>query len=277
MSVLHQPLTLDVLMGFKSLNREMLAEVATYYNNNKNNIVKKNTHWKKVETKQEENWIIAKKFNQTDDDKLYAQFRSILNKLSESNFNDLAQELTSLEIIRQDHLAKLAEFIFDKAIIEPKFSVMYAKLAKELSGYCVKEDDKTVYFRELLINKCQTMFNECISYDPTALGKKLITKEISIGCMTFIGELYNHDLLTTKIINSCFLLLLMKAEQNKNFIVDSINTLMKTVGQLFNVKSKPEATIIFDKIGSLVKSNKLPNKDKFALMDLLDLKTKHKW
>lgn len=270
-------LTLDVLMAHKSLNRDMLPEIATYYTNNKHNIVKKNTHWRKIETKQEENWLVAKKFNQTDDEKLYAQFRSILNKLSGSNFNELAQELTAVEIARQDHLAKLAEFIFDKAIIEPKFSDMYAKLAREIAGYCVKENDKVIYFRELLINKCQSMFNECISFDPSVQGKRLITREIAVGCMTFIGELYNHELLTVKIINSCFLLLLMRAEQNKSFVIDSINTLMKVVGDVFNNKSKQEAIIIFDKVNGLIKSNKLPNKEKFALMDMIDLKNKNKW
>lgn len=270
-------LTLDVLMGYKSFNREMLPEIATYYANNKHNIMKKNTQWRKIETKQEENWLIAKKFNQTDDDKLYAQFRSVLNKLSGSNFNELAMELTAVEISRQEHLAKLAEFMFDKAIIESKFSDMYAKLAREIAGYCVKENDKSVYFRELLINRCQSMFNECISYDPSVQGKRLITREIANGCMTFIGELYNHELLTGKIVNSCFLLLLMRAEQNKSFVIDSINTLMKTVGQLFNNKSKQEATVIFDKVNGLIKSNKLPNKEKFALMDLMDLKAKNKW
>jgi len=270
-------LTLDVLMAHKSLHRDLLPEIATYYANNKHNIVKKNTQWRKIETKQEENWLVAKKFNQTDDEKLYAQFRSILNKLSESNFNELAQELTAVEIARQDHLAKLADLIFDKAIIEPKFSVMYAKLAREIAGYCVKENDKTIYFRELLINKCQSMFNECISFDPTVQGKRLITKEIAVGCMTFIGELYNHELLTGKIINSCFLLLLMRAEQNKSFVIESINTLMKVAGNMFNSKSKQEGAVIFDKVNGLIKSNKLPNKEKFALMDLMDLKNKNKW
>ncbi|ARF11724.1 eukaryotic translation initiation factor 4G [Klosneuvirus KNV1] len=270
-------LTLDVLMSYKLNNRDMLPEIATYYANNKHNIVKKNTQWRKIETKQEENWLVAKKFNQTDDEKLYAQFRSILNKLSEGNFNELAQELTAVEIARQDHLAKLADLIFDKAIIEPKFSVMYAKLAREIAGYCVKENDKTIYFRELLINKCQSMFNECISFDPTVQGKRLITKEIAVGCMTFIGELYNHELLTGKIINSCFLLLLMRAEQNKSFVIESINTLMKVAGNMFNSKSKQEGIVIFDKVNGLIKSNKLPNKEKFALMDLMDLKNKNKW
>lgn len=270
-------LTLDVLMTYKSLNRDMLPEVATYYANNKHNIGKKNTQWRKIETKQEDNWLVNKKFNQTDDEKLYAQFRSILNKLSEGNFNELAKELTAVEIARQDHLAKLADFIFDKAIIEPKFSVMYAKLAREIAGYCVKENDKPIYFRELLINKCQSMFNECISFDPTIQGKRLITKEIANGCMTFIGELYNHELLTAKIINSCFLLLLLRAEQNKSFVIDSINTLMKVAGNIFNSKSKQEGIIIFEKVNGLIKSNKLPNKEKFALMDLIDLKNKNNW
>ena len=277
MATLTSPLTLDQLLAYKAVNTELLPEFVEFYNNNKNKLNRKQTPWRKLETTHEDNWLVVKKFSQSDDDKLYAQFRSILNKLSESNFNDLAKELTSLEISRQDHLAKLVELIFNKAIIEAKFSIMYAKLSKELSSYCIKEDDKVSYFRELLINRCQIMFNDCISYDPSIPNKTLITKEMAIGCMTFIGELYNYELLTNTIINSCFLLLLVRAEQKKSYITDSIFSLMKVVGNNFNTKCKAELKVVFDKIDKLIKSNKLPMRDTCILANLMDIKTDNKW
>lgn len=280
MTTVSSELDLDAFLQFKNvkLNKEMLPELIEFYNTNKNKFNNKlnNTNWRKPELKND-NWLINNKFKQTDDEKLFSQFRSILNKLSNSNFDELAKELISLEINKQIYLAKLAELIFNKAIIEPKFSIMYAKLAKNLSGYYVEEDGKVYHFRELLIDRCQMMFNECVSFDPALVNKVLVTKETAIGCMTFIGELYNCELLTNKIINSCFLLLLMKADQNKFYIIDCICILMKVVGDNFNNKCKNESKIIFDKLLNMIKSNNLPNKDKFALMDLIDMRKNNKW
>ena len=277
--MLTTPVTLDQLLSYKTMNAELLPELLEFYNNNKNKFVKKQqqTPWRKIEVVHEDNWLVAKKFNQSDDDKLYSQYRSILNKLSESNFNDLAKELTSLEINRQEHLIKLAELIFNKAIIEPKFSIMYAKLSKELASYCIKENDKVSYFRELLINRCQLMFNDCISYEPDVPNKTVITKEMAIGCMTFIGELYNHELLTNTIINSCFLHLLVRAEQKKVYITDCIFSLMKITGNNFNIKCKNEIKIVFEKIDKLIKSTKLPMRDICILSNLMDIKAQSKW
>lgn len=273
---------INEFMRYKPLNRELLPELMEFYNVNKGRFNRTGTgnNWRKFDQKVNENWLIANKFKQNDDDKLYSQFRSILNKLSDSNFDNLAEDLTTLEINKPEHLAKLAEFIFNKAIIETKFASTYAKLSKELSGYSIKENDKQVFFRELLISRCQTMFTECSSFEPNVPNKMLITKEIAIGCMVFIGELYNMDLLTNKIINSCFLLLIMKVGQNKPFIIDTICALMKASGEIFSQKAQRDIKIIFEKLENFVNGKdkiQLSNKDKFALMDLFDIKKANKW
>ena len=277
-------LSFEEFLKYKTLNNDMLPDLVEFYNNNKLKFNRGNAMpngnaagWRKFEQKPNENWLVTNKFKQNDDDKLYSQFRSLLNKLSDSNFDTLAKELTTIEIEKSEHLSKLTEFIFNKAIIEPKFGNMYAKLSKELSGYYVKEEDKVYHFRELLINRCQMMFNECVSMDPNVTQKTLITKETAIGCMTFIGELYLCDLLTNKIINSCFLLLLMKVGQNKSHIIECICTLMKVCGKAFTLKCPNDSNVIFEKIEKLISSNTLQNKDKFALMDVIDLRKANKW
>jgi len=220
-----------------------------------------------------ENCVITNKLKQNDEEKLYSQFRSILNKLSDSNFDALAKELISQEINKPEHLIKLTDFIFNKAVIETKFSVMYAKLAKELSGYCVKDADKVIYFRELLIGKCQAMFNDNISTD----NENNVSKDLAVGCMIFIGELYNCGLMTNKIINSCLLLLLMKIDKNKSFLINCLTALTKTVGNLFAEKCPNETKLVFDKIEKLITSGTLQPKDRFAFMDLCDLKKAQGW
>lgn len=270
-------LTIDEFLKYKQVNREMLPEIQEFYNLNKHKFNRVN-NWRKIaEQKPNENWLITNRFKQNEEEKLYSQFRCILNKLSDTNFNNLAKEITTLEIEKQEHLLKLAEFIFNKAITENKFCVTYAKLSKELSGYYIKENDKMIFFRELLINKCQQMFNECVFFDPLSETKMQISKEMSIGCMIFIGELYNCELLTNKIINSCFLLLLKRLDQSKINIIDNICALMKIVGKNFTKKCVLETDHIFEKLNKIMTIGTLINKDKFALMDLFDLKNENKW
>ena len=111
------------------------------------------------------------------------------------------------------------------------------------------------------------MFNDCLIDDKMA--------SIGAGCLKFIGELYNYEILSGKIINSCFLLLL-KNKNNSNMI-DFVCILMKTVGRIFTKKCVKESEDIFGKLDQILKSGLLPNKEKFGLMDLFDIKTMDKW
>lgn len=277
-------LTLEDFMKYKYVktNEEMLPQILEFYNANKQKFqrVQNNNTWRKFEQKATDNWLVSNKFTQNDEDKLFSQFRSILNKLSDANFDDLAKELIGLELSKQTHLSKLVELIFNKAIIENTFAAMYAKLAKELASYYIKEVEtgKDIFFRQLLINKCQLMFNNCLLYDPIHDNKTLITKEMAIGCMVFIGELYNIELLTNKIISSCFAMLIGKIGQNKSLIVECLAVLLKTVAPIYSMKFKSESTQIFDEIKNIVKTNEtMLKKDKFVLMDLLDMQKANGW
>lgn len=266
MTTKNKPIDIDIFIQYKALNHDVLP-VLVGYCNSKQKATRPHTNWKKMEPKAPTNWLLTAKLNQTDNEKLYSQIRSILNKVSETNFNGLAKELMTLEITSPEHLAKLTELLFNKALIEPKFSNTYAKLAKELYNFRITENDNAFYFRESLINRCQRMFNDCISLDQEPI---VVTKETSVGCMTFIGELYLCDLLTNKIINSCFLLLLMKI--TSTCVADCIVALMKVVNEKFANHCPNEMAIILNKIKDIITSNTLSNKDKFRLMDIIDIK-----
>ena len=272
-------------MKYKSVYTEIHPSLIEYChtdrnnntNNNNNNNHNNNHQWRtnhveKVPT----NWLMTNKLNRTDDDKLYAQLRSILNKLSDSNFDELTKEIITLNICKTDHLVKVAELIFSKAIVEKKFNEIYAKLAKNLNSYFIMdtETNKPVYFRELLINRCQNMFTSCISSTEEA-----IRKDQALGCLRFIGELYNYEMLTSRIIQSCFGILFLKlADSNSNpNILEYMRTLITIVGAEFTKKCRDDANAIFDKMNQLIKSGTLSNRDKFGLMDIIDLKNNNKW
>ena len=64
----------------------------------------------------------------TSSDVVLKEARSILNKLTMTNFDRLAQQLSALNISAPVELAKLVAIIFDKALEEGHFCNMYAKL-----------------------------------------------------------------------------------------------------------------------------------------------------
>lgn len=232
----------------------------------------KTNNWRN--TNQPTNWLLNKKLNQNEDDKLYSQFTSLLNKLSESNINDLTQELQSFNIVKKEQLNKLAELILNKAILEKKFNNIYAKLTKQLSNYNVKDNDETIYLKTLVINKCQNMFNNTISESP----QLKLNKDMCNGCLRFIGELYNIDMLTVKVINTCIIILVQKINTTiKSEFIEYLCTLIKTCGKYFCKRSKQDGIVVFNKIDSILSEKKLENRDKFSLMDIIDMKNNEKW
>jgi len=237
--------------------------------------------WKKPEKKIKNTWVTDTKKTKTDDEKLHLQIRGILNKLSTSNFNELANEFIQLNIRSKDHLMSLVDIIFKKAIVESKFNEIYAKLCYELASYYIEDNndnDDRVYFRELLLNKCQQMFEEAANIKSLVGGTNVPvtetfrSKEQIIGCIKFIGELYNINLLTNKVVYSCLLILLSKVSPGNIYTIDCICMLMQTISTKFVTSSPNEALNIYDKLDRLKNSESIEKKDKFALMDILDLR-----
>jgi translation initiation factor 4G len=247
-------LSLNELVKYKDLNKGMLPEVQNFYNLYKH---KFNNSKRRHKPDMYEN----------DDEQLYSQVRSILNKLSIQNFDQLLLEFNNLKISKCENLEKISELIFNKAILETKFTPIYAKLSKSIGGFYVDDGSKITYLKELLVCKCQKMFNDCLQDEKMA--------SIGTGCLKFIGELYNYEILSGKIINNCFLLLL-KNKNNSN-IIDFICILMKTVGKIFTKKCIRESEDIFKRLDQILKSGLLPNKERFGLMDLFDIKNMDKW
>lgn len=296
---LSTSIKLQNFLQYKRVNKEMLPELVEFCeslvknrrncnnsnnnNANKNNKSnknasvntnnKKNDNWRNnADIPTGDNWLLTMKLNQTSDDKLYSQIRSLLNKLSDSNFNSLLEELKTYNITSLAHLNKLVELIFSKATSECKFSYMYAKLSLSLANFCITDGNETHSFRRILIKQCQDIFKQCIMDNST------IDKMFGNGCMTFIGELYLHNLLSGAIINSCFLLMLANvgntAISNPNNI-DYISTLMRTTIKKFINTNNKDIENIFDKIEKLIESGTLQTRDKFSLMDLVDIRDAH--
>ena len=68
---------------------------------------------------------------------LFKQVRSILNKLTPERFEDLMKKVTGLPIDTEDRLRGVTDLIFKKAISEPNFSAIYAKMCHCLMEVCL--------------------------------------------------------------------------------------------------------------------------------------------
>ena len=266
--------TLEEFNKFKPLNSEIPDDLKQYVLSIKSKVkFYRNKYMGNWNNKKKVNWILQKKVNETDDEKLYSKFQGILNKLSNDNYDELLDLLLHLDITKEEHLTKLIDIIFNKAIKESKFCEIYASLSVKLSGcYIINSEEKKVYFREILLNKCQNIFETISSLNDenhmVESGFKF--KEDVFGCMNFIGELYNHELLTDKIMQSCLIMLLKQIAHNKFLVIYSLSTLFNTVAKVFCKKSPSAANLIYTKLELLKKSKEIKIKEKFAIKDVLE-------
>lgn len=283
-------LTITHLMKYKLVNRDMLPELREF-SNNMNYKIKKSRgrkNWDK--TKIKDNWLLENRLNKTEDDKLLSKMKECLNKLSEKNYDELVEELLNLNYDQPKHLSDLVELILNKAISEYKYSCMYSKVCIRFSTKYILYNNKKIKFRELLLNKCQNMFEESISIDKdnkvdpinkndnknnNSINNIFKQKEQILGCAIFIGELYNEGLLTKRVIHSCFMMLLMNMNLNKVYTVECICTLMRTVGKKFGNESPNDVKKLFNNFDEI--KNKVSLQEEFAILDLIDLKNKEKW
>ena len=61
---------------------------------------------------------------------LYKVVTVLLNKLTPQKFHTLVDQVLKLEINTEERLKGVIDLVFEKAIMEPHFSVAYANMAK---------------------------------------------------------------------------------------------------------------------------------------------------
>jgi translation initiation factor 4G len=300
MNQLDPPYDLKIYAQYRHVNTDVPAELAKFieknhnkrhannhaynngnnnghhaHNNNQNNAQHDgqqpnyNINWRKNDPKFKVSWLVTNKTNQDENEKIYSSIRGILNKISEKKFDIMTEELMNLmstDNINVNHLEELASIIFQKALSEPKYSQLYSKLCIKLAPYYIEDGEKQVFFRELLLNKCQALFEECISKQDDIE----ISKERVMGCMTFIGELYNINLLTNNIIYGCFMALLVKIALKCVYTIESTCVLMSVIGKEFVRKDITKVEICINKISQLLTSTEISKREKFMIQDVIE-------
>jgi len=243
---------------------------------------------------------IAKNQAQTHYEELMKSARSILNKLTMTNFEKLSVDLADLRIEDSEDLRGIVGIIFDKALEEGHFCKMYAELCNKIKDRIPEFQDETdpalgetkvkkVTFKRCLLNKCQEEFERADRYDEArdeetahldTAAKTAKTRRVRLrmlGNIKFIGELFAQRILNEKIMHDCVKKLLESKDEDT---VECLCKLMATVGKLLDrEEAKHYMDYYFDQmkataneIGSNPTLFPSGKRLKFMIFDTIDLR-----
>ena len=166
----------------------------------------------------------------------------------------------------------LVNQIFKKAVIERNFNHMYAKLCFKLLHIFIVVNNKNRYFRVLFINKCQYMFEAIskINTEKDLIDSEFKSKEEINGLISFVGELYNQNILNDNIIYSCILTLLIGIDSNRWSAIEQTCTLIDSIKKKFKKSSNKNYKNVMNELTEIKKRKDIPMKDKFLIMDILE-------
>ncbi|XP_029973660.1 eukaryotic translation initiation factor 4 gamma 3-like [Salarias fasciatus] len=231
---------------------------------------------------------------QTED--LLRQVRVILNKLTPERFDRLVEQVLELNIDSEERLSGVVDLVFQKAIDEPSFSVMYGQLCHRLALVKVQmaeKADSTMTFRRLLLRRCQKEFDMERSDDVVVQKKqaeldssasttererlqeelediKTKARRRSLGLVKLIGELFKLKMLTAAIIFSCTSQLLERQDEDS---LQGLCALLTTVGKELNAKgAKKQMDQMFNQIQELIQERRTSARIRFMLQDVVALK-----
>ena len=248
--------------------------------NKKNDWKKKDYRPKPVLIRGDDAWTSDKlKLDKTKVDEISNNIKKLLNKISDKNYEKILEQIMTIDINEDIFcLNVIVKEIFEKAILEPSFSKIYAKICIQLIEKY--KNFQNIDFKRLLIAHCQKFFSD---RDISNLDEynSIIKKKKIIGNALFISELCTLDIISIDVvINECIFSLINEQDKlnNKNMEINMeiINNILIRCGKKFDetLEKKEKLNEIINIINNTVKELKLSSRIKFMFMDLNDLRKK---
>ena len=232
-------------------------------------------NFKPLEINDETRWkskVVSKKIGLASDtvdqvDAKLASITAILNKLSWTNLDKLTVKFIEAlgasancsvdnskpidavsTTISQDLIKMTMSVVVEKAMLEPHFAELYARLSVRLASI-----HKT--FKRIVLSLCQEQFEITGKLDAaapvvesTSVAEITSNKKKSIGLMKFIGELYVMNLIKSSIMISCCERLLCPTDEEK---LENFCKLMTTIGKKLqeeNHEYEPECRDLWSRV-----------------------------
>jgi len=213
--------------------------------------------------------------------------RSLLNKITKTNYDVIYDEINSIiknvaDSENIEELNKVSDFIFLTAGTNKAFSDLYAKMYKD----CI---DKYNVFQKILnehVEKHLELFKTVDVVDPQVDYEKFCVlnriNDERRALSLFISNLYNLDTVDTSIINNIIELLHDNLEKNiiledKSGLVTEIseNTSIIIMNSILKLKDTSKWSEIVEYVEKMKKRkhkdyNSLPSKSIFKYMDIYD-------
>jgi translation initiation factor 4G len=237
-------------------------------------------------------------------DVVQRKVKAALNKMTPSTFDKISAQI--LDIVAQSKketdgrtLRQVIQLTFEKATDEAHWAQMYAEWCGRMLAYMTPEiRDETIskdkhgnipsgstLFRKYLLNRCQEDFEagwkSKIPDKPAEGGESAeavmlsdeyyiaaAAKRRGLGLVRFIGELFKLGMLTSRIMIMCVQRLLEYDGQPDEAEVESLTSLLKTIGENLDSEEKlrPSMDAYFNRIGEMIKIPGLPSRLQFMLM-----------
>jgi hypothetical protein len=215
-----------------------------------------------------------------------------LNKITESNMNDILKEIEVQEIVIYDDLEKLTEKIIHKCISEDQFLHLYTLVIKHIITKCkwIVDDNNMVpiTFRRILLNQLEMRFSNLINdvknmkYDESESELIVIHNKLKKGLINLITKLYNHKIIGNQLVRYIFRNLENAYDENKNDqYLEYWLILFKSVMENWIISEKiylnEQIQYIISKldksksVGLYSSTNHISNKIKFMIQDQLDI------
>ncbi|XP_056860512.1 eukaryotic translation initiation factor isoform X1 [Raphanus sativus] len=164
-------------------------------------------------------------------------------KIAEEKYDHLMIKIIN-SCTTSDILEELTTLIFDKAILDPTFCPMYAKLCSDICDKLptfqpTEPGARIVSFKKVLYNLCQSVFEgaeeikELRVYPSDQKEKEMMLKLQTLGNIRFIGELRNQKVMLERIAHHIIVVLLGADEKicppEEN--VEALCLFLKTIGK----------------------------------------------
>lgn len=199
------------------------------------------------------------------------EIRSILNKLTDRNFDKLLVELTSFEYDQQ-LLANLTNFIFERATAM-NFPKLYSRLCQSLRK-SFKEKNLSSTFRKSIVNKCHQCFynSEEVPSEPNKLMEaEFKRRRRLIGNIKFIALLHQAKMIKSEIMFECFDVLL-EPKSLSDETLETCITLFKDTCPILIDKFTENIHNYYEKIIGFMNSPMICKRICFMIQDLIDIK-----